>query len=126
MDVQQMYEEFRSQYAELTKATDARHVKIWGSVGHESVYSWFESLANTLNAQMGNAEQRTDFTSIFEYFDMKLRTGSKEVKHCIDVSFVENLFWQVSSQNAAPIWAILPTNLQQLYIDFHGRSPKLD
>lgn len=78
---------------------------------------------STLNAQMGIPEQCAEFPSLFKYFDMKFRTGGKEIKNCIDVSFVENLFWQVSPRNAAPVWTILPKNLQQLYIDFHGRAP---
>jgi hypothetical protein len=125
MDVEEMYEDFRNQYLELTKAADARQIEILGSVEHEAAFLWFESLAGVLNAQMGISEQRTEFAAIFMYFDMKFRTGSKEVKNCIDVSFVENLFWEVSPKNAAPVWATLPKNLQQLYIDFHGRSPTL-
>jgi len=58
MDVEEMYEEFRNRYPALTKAADARHVEIWDSVGHETAYSWFESLADTLNAQRSNGNSR--------------------------------------------------------------------
>jgi hypothetical protein len=125
MDVEEMYEDFRNRYPELTKAADVRHMEIWDSVEHEAAFLWFESLAGALNAQMGIPEQRAEFVTIFKYLDMKYRTGSKEIRNCIDVSFVENLFWEVVPKNAALVWATLPKNLQQLYIEFHGRSPKL-
>ncbi len=124
MDVQQMYEDFRSQYIEMTKAADAKHESIWGRVEHEVTHVWFESLAGAINDRMGISEQRAEIAAILAFFDMSFRNGSKEVKTCIDTSFVENLFWQVIPKTAAPVWAILPKNLQQLYIGFHGRSPK--
>ncbi|WP_417268749.1 MULTISPECIES: hypothetical protein [Alphaproteobacteria] len=126
MDIEAMYEEFRYLYPELTKAADARHVEIWGSVGHETAFVWFESLANTLNAQIGLTEQSSRFASVFDYFDRKYRGGNKEVKNCIDVSLVENLFWQVCPRNTGPVWTILPKQLQRLYINFHGHPPKID
>lgn len=125
MDVEEMYEDFRNQFPKFTKAADARHRAILGSVEHEAPFLWFESLAGALNAQMGVPIQHTEFAAIFMYFDMKFRTGSKEEKNCNDVSFVENLFWEVSPKNAAPVWATLPKKLQQLFIDFHGRPPTL-
>lgn len=125
MGIDEMYEDFRNRYPELTKAVDGRHAQIFESVQNETAYMWFESVAGALNAQMGNPKQRTEFASIFKYFDMKFRTGSKKVKNCIDVSFVENLFWEVRPKKAAPVWATLPKNLQQLYIDTHGRTPEV-
>jgi len=124
MDVVKMYEEFRNQYPELTKAADAIHVKTWGSVDHETVFCWFESLAEAVNDQMGVPEQHAELTSVFKYIEMKFVDGSNEVKNCIDVSFVENLFWRVSPRNTGLVWTVLPTHLQRLYIAFHGRQPK--
>lgn len=123
MDIKGMYEEFRDQHPKLCKSVDAKHLKIWGNVGHETMFSWFESLASTLNDQMGMSEHRTEFGSVFNYFDKKFRNGTESIKNCIEVSFVENLFWQVNPQKAGPIWDMLPKNLQRLYIDFHGRPP---
>ena len=125
MDVREMYEDFRSRYPELTRATDARHLATWGRVEHETAFLWFESLASALNSQMGFPEKRTEMVTIFMYLDSKYRTGSKDVKNCIDVSFVENLFWEVSPKFAAPVWATLPKSLQQIYCGFHGRTPTL-
>ncbi|WP_459874025.1 DUF7674 family protein [Endothiovibrio diazotrophicus] len=46
-----------------------------------------------------------------------------EVRNCIDVAFTENLFWQVKEENATPHWELLPSNLRDLHVGFHGRTP---
>ena len=125
MGVEEMYEDFRNQYPELAKAADVRHTEIWGSVDRETAFSWFESLAGAVNAKMGIPDQGNAIASIFKFFDAKFRNGSNEVKNCIDVSFVENLFWEVNPRSATPVWAALPKALQQLYINFHGQPPTL-
>ena len=121
-DIVEMYEDFREQYPELTKIADAIHVAVWDRVD-EAIYCWFESLAEALNRQMGLADRNIDFTSAFSFFDGKYRKGSKDVRDCIDVSFVENLFWRVRQEDAAPVWDLLPEHLQELYLGFHGRPP---
>lgn len=123
MDVQQMYDDFHRQYSDVAKAADAQHKVTWDSVTAEAAPVLFESLASVINARMGALENRTEMAAIFRFFDLKFRTGSKEVKNCIDTCFVENLFWQVPPKKAAPVWAVLPQNLQQLYIAFHGGAP---
>ncbi len=126
MSVLEMYRDFRRQFPELTQAADARHIMIWDSVEDDTAFSWFESLASTVNDQMGVQKQGSDLAAVFHYFERKLQGNDDEVKHCIDVSFVENLFWQVKSKPAATIWANLPRPMQQLYISFHGRPPTFD
>lgn len=126
MSVEEMYEDFRSQYPEWTKSADARHIEILGAGEAEGAFLWFESLASALNAQMGIPEKRAEISVIFRYFEKCFCIGSNEVKKCIDVSFVENLFWDVRPNNAIPAWADLPKKLQQLYVDFHSQPPKLD
>jgi len=121
-----MYRDFRRQFPELTQAADARHVRIFGSVDPETAFLWFESLAGAVNDQMGVEEQAYELASVFHYFEGELLGGDEEVKHCIDASFVENLFWEVRSEPAATVWAIVPKPMQQLYLSFHGRPPASD
>jgi hypothetical protein len=52
-----------------------------------------------------------------------LKDCSAEVRNCIDVSFVENLFWQVPANRAEGYWQQLPGPLKQLYLQFHRRAP---
>ena len=67
MSVDEMYEDFRSQYPEWTKSADARHIEILGTVETEGAFLWFESLAGALNAQMGFPEKRAEISVIFRY-----------------------------------------------------------
>lgn len=118
-----MYHDFRKQFPKLTRAADAKHLQIWGSVDDDTAYVWFESLAATINDQMVDEKQRTDIASVFTYFQGQLRAGSHEVENCIEVSLIENLFWEVKPSFATSVWPQLPKSMQRLYLNFHGRPP---
>lgn len=126
MSVLEMYHDFRKRFPEMTQAADAKHIKIWDSIDDETAYSWFESLAGAVNDQMGASEEGTDLSSIFSYFDERLRGSDNKIKNCIDVSFVENLFWEVQPNSAADAWEAMPDSMQSLYVRFHGRPPTSD
>ena len=49
--------------------------------------------------------------------------GNDLVKKCIDVSYIENLFWKVDKETTSKYWSLLPTDMQALYIRFHGKIP---
>ncbi len=49
--------------------------------------------------------------------------SSQEVYRCMDVAFVENLFWQVGGGRAASYWELMPGRLKELYLGFHSRAP---
>lgn len=123
MSVLEMYRDFRKCFPEMTKAADARHIKVWDSVDDETAFSWFESLAGAVNDQMGTAKEGINLSSVFSYFERQLRGSDMEVKNCIDVSFVENLFWEVKPNAAANAWGVMPESMQQLYLSFHGQPP---
>ncbi len=123
MSVLQMYHDFRKRFPEMTQAADARHIKVWDSVDDETAYSWFESLANSINDQLGTSSESIDLPSVFSFFEKQLQGTDMEVKNCIDVSFVENLFWEVQPNSASKAWGVLPNSMQKLYLNFHGKPP---
>jgi hypothetical protein len=102
---------------------DEIHVKRWGSLDPDYTYSWFESLAYALNAEMVRGARQTRFSAVANLMTQVLRDCSSEVRNCIDVAFVENLFWQVGPDQAAECWRALPSPLKELYIGFHGCTP---
>jgi hypothetical protein len=63
------------------------------------------------------------YAGIFRHISAAYGNGDAEVKNCIDVAFTENLFWQVKEEEAEPYWALLPSNLKELYVGFHGKNP---
>jgi len=115
----------KTRYPEIAAKADAEHERRWGNsveLEHYS-YSWFETLANTLNREMCRGTPASEYRKLLLDISTEFRTGMDDVRQCIDVAFVENLFWQVPPDKALAYWTGLPENLQSLYIDFHRKTP---
>lgn len=119
------YQSSRAKFPDLTERADRQHTKYWGepSAEEQDSYSWFESASRALNNEMQRGTYVNECQAFFQFVENVYRTGSEEVKKCIDVAFVENLFWRVSPKKVGPYWQVLPKILQDLYVDFHARSP---
>lgn len=124
MSNQEMYQEFRIKYPDITQMADIRFEDVWDDLTAQVNVNWFECVADIINQRMGLPEHRAEITSIFKFFEMKSQTGNAEVRKCIDVCFVENLFHGVNLQHVVRTWSILPANLQKLYIELFGRPPR--
>lgn len=118
----QFYRNTRERFPTIVDKTDKEHLRRW-DLGYEYAYSWFQSLANMLNAEMRKQVDSDVAGTIFDYMREQFVTGSTEVRNCIDVSFVENLFWQVPSETARLYWLRMPDLLKNLYVEFHASSP---
>ena len=114
----QVHEEFPL----IAAAADRRYAKYWGDDPPEGAYSWFESLANALNDEMRGRVSATVHLALMRHLEVAL-DSSEEVYRCMDVAFVENLFWQVGGERAAPYWELMPDRLRELYLGFHTRPP---
>ena len=88
-----------------------------------SAYSWFESLANALNEEMVKEVPASIHAPLLKYISGVFGTAGLKIRECIDVAFVENLFWQVPSNKCQPYWQQLPEDLRKLYRNFHQREP---
>ncbi len=117
-----LYQLFKSNFADLAQRADQRNLKFWDSV-EDSVYCWFESLAEEMNAEMRAGQQHQTHAAIFEFFRQQFMLGDAATQNCIEVAWLEHLFWQVPAQLAASDWNALPSVFKQLYIGFHQRSP---
>src|SRR5690606_38430088 len=115
----------RERFPDLAEKADRQHIKQWGEppTVQDDSYIWFESVSNALNNEMQRSSYLKEAQKFFEFVESVFRQGSSEVKKCIDVALVENLFWQVPAQKVAPYWQVLPSALQALYVGFHGRAP---
>lgn len=119
------YLQTRTLFPDLTERADREHVKYWGE-SPEAIadsYSWFNAVASALNNAMCQGSYVQECQAFFDYVDTVLAQCGEPVKTCIDVSLVENLFWQVSLAKARPYWAVLPSQLQTLYLGFHRVAP---
>lgn len=114
----------REEFPSLARMADRHYLKYWGEQpSGEAASSWFESAANALNEEMKRGACLGECAQFFIFVAQAFGSASDEVKRCIDVSFVENLFWQVSPAKAAAYWKKLPPVLQALYVEFHHKPP---
>ncbi|WP_027469698.1 DUF7674 family protein [Deefgea rivuli] len=123
MDLLSMHVEFKAQYPDISKTAGKLHLELWDEITSETVFIWFESLANALNREMLDEIDAKKYKALFEFFREHYFSGDNQVKSCIDVSFVENLFWNVPASKAKNYWIIFPEVLKELYVNFHGREP---
>jgi hypothetical protein len=121
--VLELYNAVREKFPAIREKSDTIHVRNWGELNPEFAYSWFESLAHTLNGEMSRQVNFGVHEPLFNYISGAFPGASEPVRKCIDVAFVENLFWQVPSAKCAPYWERLPPRLRELYLDFHRREP---
>jgi hypothetical protein len=123
MSVLDMYNDFRVKFPEITKKADEEHIISWGEIDPDFAYSWFESLAKAINQKMHKGAPAKEYKDVFEFLRKQYLFGDDKVKDCIDVSFTENLFWQVQPSKAKNYWLLFPDLLKDLYVNFHRRKP---
>jgi len=118
-----LYREVRERFPEAAGRADLEHKRQGFGVGSEYAYLWLGHLANALNQEMAKGIPFGKHAALFRFFSDAFSRGSEEVKECIDVSLVENLFWRVNVALARDYWQGLPQPLKDLYIGFHGAAP---
>ena len=124
MSRDQFCEEIKSQFPEISAKAEKEYLSFWGDVGPDFYsYTWFEALARVINFQMNKGAQPEEFKLLFSSISTGFLSGAEDVKKAIDVAFVENLFWSVSSKASELHWNHFPDVLKKLYLDFHGKRP---
>lgn len=114
----------RERFPILAQKADRKYIKDWDMQPSEGdAYIWFRFVANALNDEMRRGAFFPEGAEAFIFIADAFASAGEEVKQCIDVSFVENLFWQVPPAKAAAYWKNLPPQLQELYLGFHSTPP---
>lgn len=122
--VVELYQIVRKKFPLISAVADRFHEQRWGEYLDEGVeYAWFESLADALNQEMRKEVPYKVHEPFFELIAGATSKCSDAVHGCIDVSFVENLFWQVPSVKCKPYWRGFSPVLRRLYMEFHHREP---
>lgn len=113
----------RARLPDVARKTDAHYVHHWlESPSEEHACSWFGSVAEVLNGEMRDGADVRQVRAVFVFIERAYAAGGAEVRHCINASFVENLFWQVPAPLRDSYWRVLPPVLRSLYVDFHGHT----
>lgn len=93
---------------------------------HENCATSFrmEAFANLTTYAFNNGELEAAAAHL-DYINNKLTNASPPLCNFIDAYYVEHLFWRATQRGIDLGWPLLPTNLKQLYLDFHGNIPTL-
>jgi hypothetical protein len=115
----------KKQFPEISEKADREYARQWDDIQDSEFYSysWFEALSNALNREMCRATSALEYCDLFSTISSHFETGDDDIKKCVDVAFVENLFWEVPKLKSEPYWKVMPENLKQLYLAFHRRPP---
>ena len=117
-------EEVKAKFPAISAKADREYIRQWGDFETDLYsYSWFESLANALNIEMDKGVPPKDYQDLFSFVSNGFLKGDEDTQNAIDVAFVENLFWNVSSSASELYWNTLPENLKDLYLSFHRKKP---
>lgn len=57
------------------------------------------------------------------FMSNRLRSCSSEERNFIDVYYAEVLFWSASDETIRLGWPLVPQNIKDLYLQFHGKPP---
>ncbi len=125
MELDEFCASIRKEFPAISSIADKLYDQYWNDIVRTefSSYSWFESLSNAINSEMQKQLPSNEVPKLFKVVACAYTDTQSEVDRAIDVSFVENLFWQVPTEAAEPYWQVFPPVLRTLYIDFHGKSP---
>ena len=122
MSIDELFSQVRASFPTISEVADRHYERQFGAESPVYAYSWFESLAGALNLEMSHGIDPKTHRGLLTQLDRALHS-SEEVFKCLDVAFVENLFWQVPATKAVPYWEQLPARFKALYQAFHRRTP---
>ncbi len=124
-EIDDFCQRIKKNFPDIAKKADQEYSRLYDDFNDEEFYSytWFETLANALNNEMTNEVIASTHSKLFKDISQEFMRGSEDIQKCIDVAFVENLFWEIPAKKARPYWSIFPDKLKQLYIEFHRKPP---
>jgi hypothetical protein len=86
----------------------------------DAEFIWVEALADVTNMYIRRRNQE-EVERELSFFSKQWDRGTDIVRNCIDVSYVENLLWDLASEDKEWAWPQIPENLQKLYVAMWGK-----
>ena len=109
----------RNRFTEEAKRTDNWLIERGWDEPEEALHIWLEAFADrTTEAAQAQewklVEEHTNFVAL-EY-----RKGSEKVRHLIDVSYAENLMWNLEDKEKNIAWPYVAKEVRELYEQMWG------
>lgn len=125
MNTEEFQNIVREKFPGISVKADTEYSRQWDDFKDPEYYSytWFHALANAMNLEMIKEVSPEKYTELISFISQVYENSNEEIQKCIDVSFVENLFWQVVPEKSKGYWALLSPKLKDLYVSFHRSDP---
>lgn len=97
-------------------------MQVQGFDMEEAPHVWIEQFSQRTTELLKSA----DWFKAGRHFDVMskiLETADSATTRCIDVSYVENLMWDMDVEGKRQSWSCLPQNLRALYVAMWGERP---
>jgi hypothetical protein len=88
-----------------------------------AVHLWVETLADVTNMYIRRRDQ-DEVRKELSFLSKQFERGTDAIRSCIEVSYVENLMWNLAPEDKKWAWPQIPENLKELYAAMWG-EPRL-
>lgn len=121
-ELQSLVDRIRHQLPEAARHTD----RILAARGYDESelggmpLTWIDALADTTN----DAAREKDATAVQKqavYMSEEYRKGSQSIRYAVEVSYAENLMWNLSDEESRWAWALYPQVIKDLYVRMWGQ-----
>jgi len=99
--------------------TDQKMLERGFDLEDELHHLWVEQLADVTNEFL-RQKNFEEATKQLNFFASSYNSGNYHVKNCIDVSYAENLMWNLEPKDKKQAWLVIPRELKALYIAIWG------
>ena len=118
-EIQKFFERIRDALPEVASKTDEIMRERGFNSDDETEYLWLEALADITNMYIQRRNQ-DKLRKALHFFSKEFDSGTNTIKNCIDVSYMENLMWDLNSADKKWVWPQIPENLKKLYVAMWG------
>lgn len=119
-ELSEFIKSIRQELCDAAKKTDQIMLSRGFDPDGEFYYLWVEAFADTTN-QLIRERNEQEFQKHLVFFSKQLDRGNDLIKKCIDVSYVENLMWNLENKDKKWAWPQIPKNLKRLYLVMWGK-----
>ena len=114
-----LVEDIRNTFPADAKKADEMEIGLGHEIEWNLHHLWIETFADVSNNLIRN-RLKHELEAHFNYFENQFNIGSESVKSCIDVSYVENLMWNLEQDDKKWAWPLFPQSLRSIYVAIWG------
>lgn len=111
----------RNDFPDACRKTDEMMNKLGFEDEDDAYFIWLETFADITN-ELIHQRLQTEVEAHLNFFSRQFEIGSESIKNYIDVSYTENLMWNLDTEDKKWAWRLFPENIKNLYINMWGEN----